>query len=80
MPFCEKHLIPPMALDSTCTLWKEKGLVNFDQLFEKDILSLKTYQTKFALPQTHLFKYFQARDFVCCNFPNFPHKPSPTLI
>ena len=74
MPFCENHLFSPAELDSTYTLWKENGLVNFDQLFDKDIfISFENFQTKFALPQAHLFRYFEI--FVRCNFPNFPHKP-----
>lgn len=81
MPFCENYLFPPAALDSTFSLWKDKGLVNFDQLYDKDIfISFDNLRTKFTLPQAHLFRYFQARDFVRCNFSNFPHKPPRTLF
>lgn len=81
MPICDNHLFLPPALDSTCALWTEKGLVNFEQLFDKDIfISFDSFQTKFDLPQAHLFRYFQTRDFARCNFPNFPHKPPCPLI
>lgn len=55
--------------------------VSFEQLFDKDIFaSYENLQTKSVLPQTHLFRCFQARDSVCCNVPNFPHKPTCALI
>lgn len=81
MPICENHLFIPPSLDSTYTLWKEKGLVNFDQLFDQDFFfPFADLRTKFALPQAHLFRYFQTRDFVRCNLPNFPQKPPHTLL
>lgn len=76
----DNHLFLPSALDPVFSLWKEKGLVYFKLFVNKVFASFDNLKTKFDLPQSHLFRYFQIRDFARCNFPNFPHQPPDSLI
>lgn len=55
MPICDNHLFLPSALDPVFCLWKEKGLVNFKELFvDKGFASFDNLKTKFDIPQSHL--------------------------
>lgn len=55
MPICDNYLFLPSALDPVFSLWKEKGLVNFKQLFvDKVFAFFDILKTKFDLPQSHL--------------------------
>lgn len=81
MPICDNHIFLPSALDPVFSMWKEKGLVFFKQLFiDKVFASFDNLKTKFDLPRSHLFRYFQILDFARCNFPNFPHQPPDSFI
>ncbi|KAF3835725.1 hypothetical protein F7725_028283 [Dissostichus mawsoni] len=80
MPICNNHIFLPSSLDPVFSLWKEKGLVYFKQLFVDNIfVSFDILKTKFDL-NSQLFRYFQIRGFARCNFPNFPHQPPDSLI
>lgn len=37
-------------------------------------------RTKFDLPQSHLFRYFQVRDSIRHDIPSFPHQPPDSLM
>ena len=81
MPICNNHIFLPSSLDPVFSVWKEKGLVYFKQLFvDRTFVAFDILKTTFDLPNSQLFRYFQIRDFARCNFPNFPHQPPDSLI
>ena len=68
------HLFLPSSLDQAFSLWREKGLTSLNQLYSRKIfISFEALKRKFDLPQSHLFRYFQIRNFVRDSLPNFPH-------
>ena len=74
------HLFLPSSLDRAFLVWMEKGLVSLDQLYSRGVFtSFEALKRKFDLPQSHLFRFFQIRDFVRDNFPNFPRQPPDSL-
>lgn len=80
MPIFDSYLFPPSTLDSIFSQWKDKCLVCLKQFFvDKVLTSFEILKSKFDLPQSHLFKYFQIRSFARHNFPYFTHLPPDSL-
>lgn len=74
-PVNNKHLFPPSLSDSTFSVWYDKGIKLLKHLY---------VFICFGLPVTHLFHYFQVRDFASKCFPNFrsvpPQQPFKSLF
>lgn len=76
MPILNNHLFPPSLLDRTFDIWANKGLCTLNDLYENDIFtSFSSLSTKFNLPNSHLFRFFQVRHFIQKLFPHFPNRP-----
>lgn len=75
-PVHNNHLFPPSLLDSTFSVWHDKGIKHFSNLYINDVFtSFSPLLSTYDLPATHLFRYFQIRHFVSKCFPNFPASP-----
>ena len=80
-PICSNHLFPPSNADSAYTLWRERGLVRFSDLYsEGTFASFNDLCVKFNLPQSHMFRYFQAQNYARTHFTSFPQSPAGSLI
>uniref|UniRef100_A0A671TSK6 Reverse transcriptase domain-containing protein n=1 Tax=Sparus aurata TaxID=8175 RepID=A0A671TSK6_SPAAU len=80
-PICSNHLFPPSNADSAFTLWRERGLVRFSDLYSEGTFgSFNDLRVKFNLPQSHMFRYFQARNYARTHFTPFPQSPAGSLI
>lgn len=76
-PISNNHLFPPSTLDSAFLLWKDKGLIKFSDLFENNTFSsFEMICTKYNLPRSNLFRYFQIRNFVKTHYPSYPELPN----
>ena len=75
-PLCNNHNFLPSKLDSTFTLWKEKGITSFRDLFLNGIfVDFKSLSHEHDLHQGNFFRYLQVRSFVkdnCSTFPSLP--------
>lgn len=75
-PINDNHLFPPSLSDSTFSLWYDKGITQFRDLYVDGVFdSFTNLSTRYELPVSHLFRYFQTRNFVAKCFPNFPSLP-----
>lgn len=80
-PICNNHFFPPSNADAAFTLWRERGLVRFSDLYSDGLFaSFNDLRTKFNLPQSHMFRYFQVRNYARTHFTPFPHSPAESLI
>lgn len=58
-PICNNHLFPPSVTDTVFTLWKEKGLFNFSDLYLEGIFAtFNDLCIKYNLPQSLMFSIF----------------------
>lgn len=75
-PLNNNHLFPSSLLDSTFSGWYDKGIKQFKHLYVDCVFdSFANLSSNYRLPATHLFRYFQIRNFVSKCFPNFPSVP-----
>lgn len=75
-PICNNHLFLPPTLDSVFSQWQERGLTKFTDLYINGIFaSFEDLATKYYLPRSHLFRYFQIRRFTQAQSPFFPDLP-----
>ena len=79
---CDKNPAFPTSLnDSVFKLWFKKGIKTFKDLYvDKTFASFTQLSLKFSLPRSHLFRYFQIRDFIWKISPQFPNLPPPTQL
>ena len=79
-PLLKNHAFKPSNIDPTFKIWHSKGIISIKDLYTDGIFSSYTeLSSKFNLPASHLFRFFQIRDFVKKNFPHFPNRPPETL-
>lgn len=70
------HLFSPSCSDPAFHIWAVNGLVELNDLYEDGVFaSFSILSTKYSLPSSHLFRFFQVRDFVKKLFPHFPNRP-----
>lgn len=75
-PLAANHSFIPSLSDSGFHVWYKKGILSIKDLFtDKVFATFQQLQEKFALPQSHFFKYLQIRSFVKDKFPSFPNEP-----
>ena len=71
----------PSRSDSAFWIWHNKGIKSVNDLYMNQVFSsLTQLLTKYNLPQHHLFRFFQVRDYVKKLFPHFPNRPPETLV
>lgn len=76
-PLNNNHLFPPSFQDLTFSVWCDKGIKQFKYLYVDGVFdSFANLSSRYGLPISHLFRYFQIRNFVAKCFPNFPSLPS----
>lgn len=79
-PLINNHLFLPSLSDSVFSVWHNRGIKNLRHLYAGGVFdSFDNLSSKYNLPVTHLFRYFQIRDFVSKCFPNFPSLPPEQL-
>ena len=62
------HLFPPPSTDAAFSLWQRSGLVKLKDLYTNNVFaSFSDLCEQFNLPKSHLFRYFQIRNFVKSN-------------
>lgn len=80
-PICNNHLFPPSNTDTAFTLWKERGLARFSDLYSEGMFAtFNDLRVKYNLPQSHMFRYFQARNYARTHFTSFPQSPLGSLV
>ncbi len=80
-PVASNHCFPPSTLDTAFNMWHRRGLKCLNDLFIDNIFaSFTELSKKFILPSSHIFRYFQIRDYVKTVLPQFPNKPSKSII
>ncbi len=75
-PLCNNHTFLPSKLDSTFALWKEKGIISFQDLFlNGTFVDFESLSHEHDLPRTNFFRYLQVCSFIkdhCSTFPCLP--------
>ena len=57
-PTCNNHFFPPSNTDTAFTLWRERGLVQFSDLYSEGLfVTFNDLRVKYNLPQSHMFRY-----------------------
>ena len=80
-PIHKNHHFLPSCSDPVFQVWSNKGLRSIKDLYVNGIFSsFAELSAKFNLPNTHLFRYFQIRNFVRNKYPQFPNRPPVTMI
>lgn len=80
-PFDLNPLFPPSLIDKTFAMWRSHGLVSVKDFYVDGVLaSFAQLSSKFNLPNTHFFRFLQARDFINKHFPGSPTIPDVTMI
>lgn len=80
-PVIHNHNFKPSIMDSAFHLWFERGLTSINSLYDNGtFMSFTDLSTKFKLPSSHLFCFFQIKHFVQKNYPDFPNLPVKTLL
>ena len=75
-PLLGNHLFRPALSDPTFSVWHEKGLRTLRELYKDNTFRRFTdISSKFELPTSHLFRYFQIRYCTKSLFPSFPSLP-----
>lgn len=70
---CKNHLFIPALLDSVFSQWQQSGLVKFNDLFIDDVSApFSTLSSKYNLPRSHLFRYFQVHHLIQNHCPTHP--------
>ena len=71
----------PSVTDSAFHVWRSKGIKNVKDLYSNNVFSsLAELSLKYQLPNSHLFRFFQTRDYVKKQFPHFPNRPPETRL
>lgn len=74
------HVFQPSNTDPAFKLWHNNGIISITELYSDGIFSsFAALTSKFQLPNSHLFLFFQIRDFVKKQFPHFPNRPPKTM-
>ena len=69
-PLNNNHLFPPSLSDLTFSVWFDKGITQFKHLYVYGVfISCANSSSLYGLPVTHLFCYFQIRNFNCPSLP-----------
>ena len=80
-PICNNHLFSPSNTDTAFTLWKESGLVRFSDLYSEGLFAtFYDLRVKYNLPQSHMFRYFQGRNYAHTHLTSYPQSPMGSLI
>ena len=80
-PTCNNHFFPPSNTDTAFTLWRERGLVQFSDLYSEGLfVTFNDLRVKYNLPQSHMFQYFQVWSYARTHFTSFPQAPTGSLI
>ena len=67
--------------DKAFELWFQNGIHTVRNLFVEGVFaSFHQLAERFHLPNSHLFRYLQVRDFYRKRYQNFPHTPADTPI
>ncbi len=75
-PILNNHFFSPSYSDPAFRIWPINGLVELNDLYEDGVFaSFSFLSTKYSLPSSHLFRFFQVRHFVKKLFPHFPNRP-----
>lgn len=73
-PLLKNPVFKPTFTDPTLSLWPNRGLTCFKDFYKEGVFcSFSDLVTKFSLPPSHLFRYFQVRNCAKSLFSNFPH-------
>uniref|UniRef100_A0AAR2JQE7 Reverse transcriptase domain-containing protein n=1 Tax=Pygocentrus nattereri TaxID=42514 RepID=A0AAR2JQE7_PYGNA len=76
LPVKNNKLFPSSLTDPIFTVWFDKGITQFRHLYADGVFSnFINLSAQFDLPSSHLFRYFQARNFASKSFLNFPDLP-----
>lgn len=79
-PIVNNHLFLPSCTDLAFRTWLDKGITKLRDLYNQGtFMSFSELSTKFDLPKSHLFRFFQARHFIRNQNPKFPSRPPETL-
>uniref|UniRef100_A0A3P9JW43 Reverse transcriptase domain-containing protein n=1 Tax=Oryzias latipes TaxID=8090 RepID=A0A3P9JW43_ORYLA len=71
----------PSKTDLSFKLWHRNGIKSISDLYTNNVFSsFEQLSKKYALPNQHLFRFFQIRDYVKKLFPHFPNRPPETLL
>ncbi len=69
----KNHLFLPAQLDSVFSQWQQPGRVKFSDLFTDDVFApFSTLSSKYNLPRSHLFRYFQVHHLIQNHCPTHP--------
>lgn len=80
-PICNNHLFLPPSVDAAFLFWQRSGLTNLRGLYtDNSFDSFAKLSEKFNLPQSHLFRYFQIRNFAKLNNSVFPTTPPDSAV
>lgn len=75
-PVTKNHLFTPSLSDASFSDWSDRGIVQIRHLYTSGLFdSFTNLSSKYNLPGSHLFRYFQIRSFVAKCFPSFPIIP-----
>ncbi|CAJ1062856.1 LINE-1 reverse transcriptase -like protein [Xyrichtys novacula] len=75
-PIYNNHLFAPSITDPSYLTWHRLGLSRLSDLYIDGIFAnFRELANKYELPNSHLFRFFQIRDFVKTHNPSFPNKP-----
>lgn len=76
-PLNNNHVFSLSLSDSVFSMWHDKGIKQFKNLYTDGVFaSFTNLSSRFDLPLTHMFRYFQICDFVSKLFPTFPFIPA----
>ncbi len=75
-PILNNIFFSPSCSDPAFRIWPINGLVELNDLYEDGVFaSFSFLSTKYSLPCSHLFRFFQVWHFVKKLFPHFPNRP-----
>ena len=81
MPICKNPIFPPSLQDKAFELWFQNGIRTVRNVFVEGVFaSFQQLAWRCRLPNTHLFRYLQVRDFYRHRYQDFPHTPADTPI
>lgn len=76
----QNHVFTPSRSDLAFRAWHSNGIICVKDLYKDGIFASFTELSSIHnLPNSHLFRFFQIRDFVKKTFPHFPNRPPETL-
>lgn len=75
------HSFLPSCSDPAFQFWSNRVLHTIDDLYSYGVFySFSDLSGKFNFPNNHLFRYFQIRQYVQSQFPQFPNRPPYSMI